>query len=304
MNNPFVLFIRMTRPVFLVGGVFQYALGAGIARYLGHTLDWTAYFVGQAWVTFMQVSVHYLNEYFDAPADAHNANRTPFSGGSGLLGEGRGKLPRRVALLSAVTMLTAVAVVTFIMIRLGLVRAPLVVIMVLGFLGSFFYSVPPVRLSHSGYGELTAAVLFANLVPAFGFLLQAEDLPRLLSMATFPLTFLGIAMILALEFPDYAADQKTLKTTLLVRIGWENGMLVHNLFVLTCYALFGLAMLSGFPAAIALPAFLTFPLALLQIWYLRRIAAGAKPNWTALTLNAVAIFSFSSYLLNFAIWTR
>jgi hypothetical protein len=46
-------FIRLTRPLFLLGVAIVYALGAGIARYLGVEIDWNAYLLGQAWVTFI-----------------------------------------------------------------------------------------------------------------------------------------------------------------------------------------------------------------------------------------------------------
>ena len=37
------LFFILSRPLFLVGGVLVYALGAGIARYLGTPIDWGLY---------------------------------------------------------------------------------------------------------------------------------------------------------------------------------------------------------------------------------------------------------------------
>ncbi len=59
------LLIRLSRPLFLLGGVLVYALGVGIARYLGMGIDWGMYFVGQFWVTTLQLAGQYLNEYFD-----------------------------------------------------------------------------------------------------------------------------------------------------------------------------------------------------------------------------------------------
>ena len=41
-----------------------------------------------------------------------------------------------------------------------------------------------------------------------------------------------------------------------------------------------------------------------EIGMMRRIAAGAKPNWNALTINALAIYVAVAYLLTFAFWTR
>ena len=40
------LFVQLSRPLFLLGAALLYALGAGIARYLGAELDWGAYLLG------------------------------------------------------------------------------------------------------------------------------------------------------------------------------------------------------------------------------------------------------------------
>lgn len=302
--NPLVLFVRLSRPLFLLGGVLNYSLGLGIANYLGHSLDWAVIILGQIWVTSLQLATHYLNEYFDFPHDAANRNRTPFTGGSGVLGRGEGQLRPRVALIAAYCALTLVALATFVLSRLGVLSPVVLTIMVLGALGAIFYSVPPVRLSTRGYGELSTAILLANLVPAFAFSLQTGELHRLLAMSTFPLTALTLASMLSLEFPDYASDIKAEKRTLFVRLGWQNAIRVHHLLVLSGYVLFAASYTAGLPAAIALPPFITLPLALLQIWYMNRIGDGLKPNWTALTLNAIAITVACAYLLTYSFWTR
>ena len=60
----------------------------------------------------------------------------------------------------------------------------------------------------------------------------------------------------------------------------------------------------GMPFLIALPAFLTLPLAVLQVWQMRRIMLGGKPNWTALTLAGIILFAGTTYLLAYAFWTH
>ena len=295
-------FVRLARPLFLLGGALLYALGVGIARYLGVPIDWGVYWLGQAWVTTLQLSTHFLNEYYNAPADQDNPNRTPFSGGSGALGPG--KLPRRTALMAGMACLAIVASLTVLI--LAQIQPPPVAyfIMVLAFLGAFFYSTPPVNLEGSGYGELTTSILVAYLVPAYSFILQAGELHRLVAMASFPLTVLHLAMLIAFEFPDYANDLKHNKRTLLVRLGWQAGMVMHNILILTAFGLLALALTFGLPWFAALPAFLPLPLGLLQIWQMRRIASGIKPNWTAVTLNGLVLFGSMAYLLAFSFWTR
>ena len=296
------LFVRMSRPLFLLGGILVYALGVGIAHYLGSEINWELYLLGQAWVTLLQLSAQYLNEYYDAPGDQDNPNRTPFSGGSGAVGPG--KLTRSTALMAAAGCLAVTASLTVLLINTHRLESATILIMVLCFLGAFFYSAPPVRLASSGYGELTTSIIVANLIPGFAYLLQVGDLHRLVPMTTFPVTALHLAMMLAFEFPDYASDTKHEKRTLLVRLGWKTGMGFHNLLILIAYLLLAVAVTLGMPFLIALPAFFTFPVGLLQIWQMRRIAEGASPNWKALTLTALVLFAAAAYLLAFAYWTR
>lgn len=297
-----LLWIRLSRPLFLLGAILVYALGAGIARYLGAQIDWGIYLIGQGWLIFLQLATHYFNEYYDTPGDSENTSRTPFSGGSGALGpEG---LPRNAALYAALASLGLVSYLTFILLRSNSVAPAGWLLMALIFLGAFFYSVPPVRLVASGYGELTTSILVANLLPALAFLLQTGELHRLVAMSTFPLTTLHLAMMLSFEFPDYSNDLRHLKQTLLVRLGWRSGMIIHNILILTAYLLLGVAAAFGMPMMIVLPAFLTLPLGILQIWQMWRIAEGGKPNWLALTLTPVVLFGAMAYLLTFAFWTR
>jgi len=296
------LIFLLSRPLFLLGGALVYALGAGIARYLGAPIDWGLYVLGQAYVTTMQLSAQYLNEYYDSSADRDNPNRTPFSGGSGAVG--KGKLSQETVMWAALTALTIFASLTVVLISVTPLSPLLITIVVLAFLGSFFYSAPPIKLAHSGYGELTTSILVANLVPIFAFVLQYGELHRLLVMSTFPLTTLHLAMMIVFEFPDYLNDLKYEKPTLLVRVGWERGMVLHNILILTGFLLLGLAATFGLPLAIALPAFIPLPLGLLQIWQMRRIAGGGKPNWTTMGFTAVVLFGSVAYLLAFTFWTR
>jgi len=292
----------MSRPLFLLGAAVVYALGVGIADYLGVPIDWGLYLLGQAFVTTLQLSAQYLNEYFDSPADTQNPNRTPFSGGSGAVGPG--KLSRNTVLLAAVTMLTIVASLTVLLVNRAPATPLLIIVLILGFLGAFFYSVPPVRLVSSGYGELTTSFLVAFLVPGFAFLLQTGSFHRLLLVSALPLTALHLAMMLVFEFPDYATDLKFEKETLLVRIGWERGMVMNNLLIFTAFLLLGLAVILSVPAGIVLPSFLLLPFGLLQIWQMRGIAAGGKPNWTLVGLTGVVLFAGVAYMLAFAFWVR
>ncbi|MDD5466888.1 MAG: prenyltransferase [Anaerolineales bacterium] len=300
--NKLRAFIRISRPLYLLGGVLLYALGGGIANYLGRPIDWGVYLLGQAWVILLQLGGHFLNEYFNPSPNPSTVDRQPYSPPNGQ--PANQAIERATLLVVAIGCLSLAASFTALLIQAAGLTGAILLVMLLTFLGVVFYSVPPLQLSSSGYGELVTTLIAANLLPAFAFLLQTGELHRLLAMATFPLSALLLAMQLSLELPGYARDLKQEKHTLLVRLGWRNGMVLHNILVLSAYLLIGLAMLFGMPLFIGLPAYLTLPLGMLQIWQMRRIAEGAKPNWNTLGLNSLVLFGATVYLLAYSFWAR
>lgn len=294
------LFFRLTRPLFLIGVALLYALGVGIAHYLGHPIDWGIYLLGQLWVSLCQLIAQYLNEFFDFEGDQDNSNRTHLTGGSGALGPG--KLPRQTALIAAYACLAFLASITVLLVSKGKLNPPVILIMFLALLGSIFYSTPPLKLEGSGYGELLASVVVAFLTPAFAFILQSGEWHRLVAMSTFPLVALHLAMLLGLELPDYGSDMKHEKGTLMVRLGWQNGIVLHNILILSAFLLFSIARLFSYPWFASLSGILALPVGIFQIWQMRQISQGSKPNWNLLTIGAVSLFVLPVYFLAFSFW--
>jgi 1,4-dihydroxy-2-naphthoate octaprenyltransferase len=126
----------------------------------------------------------------------------------------------------------------------------------------------------------------------------------MLAMITFPITALYLAMLLALSLEGYASDEKYSRKTSMVRLGWQRGMNLHNLLILFGFMLFGLAAVLGLPWPLTWPGLLGLPLGLFQIWQMSSIAAGAKPHWRLLSLNAVATVVMTAYLVTFTLWTH
>jgi len=216
-------------------------LGIGIAHYLSGELNWESFFLGFVWVIFITLGFQYLNEYFDIDSifETQTWKHTPFSGGTGAIGSG--KLSRQVALWAGLIFLTASASVTVLVYRYIGLNLILGIILIIFILGEFFINLPPFRLVTSGYGEVIMSILMVGFIPAMAFLFQGHEFHRLLLMVTFPLTLLYLGMVFALEFPDYASDIKQGKKPILIRIGWQKGMQLHNILVLGSYFILGIA---------------------------------------------------------------
>ena len=301
MLTKLIAFIRLARPHFLIGGLLLYALGAVVARHQGYPIDFRVYWVGQLFVTSIQQMTQFLNEYWDVEADQLNTSRTPFSGGSGMLRPGGFK--RETAFTASVACLAvATAAAAWLMIQTPIAPAALA-IMVVAFLGTYFYSSPPIRLVGTGFGEAAASVLVAGLVPALGHSLQAGRPSLLIVLATAPLVMYHFAMLMAFEYPDFLSDEAAGKRTLLVRLGRRRGTAVHNGALIAGIALGALASFVGLPVQVALAVVISSPLVLLQIMFIRRMQRGESISFTRLTLVAILIFALTTYFMAFSFWS-
>jgi 1,4-dihydroxy-2-naphthoate octaprenyltransferase len=305
VNRSILKVFRLFHPLFLLGGALLFALGSGIAHYLGHSIQWSAYLLGQVCVTFLQLSLILLKNYFDSlkgnPAQQVDARQVSL--GIMMDAEGEYHLSSQASLLLAATALTSGAIFVAMLLRNGFLNPEIATLLVIAFLLVLFYAAPPLQLANTGYGELAVSLLLANLVPALSFLLQTGSLHRLLAMTTFPLTPLYLAMSLALALPDYLGDLKNDRRTLLIRLGWQRGMTLHNILVLVGFLLVGFSITAGLPWRIAWPALLPLPVGLFQIWQMNQIAEGVKPRWRLLAITAMATFCLTAYMLAFSFWT-
>jgi len=304
MNRPALLnvLLQTARPWELLAGMLLYALGGGAASYLGEFSNWQVYWIGQAALLLLQLSANFLREYFDRvgqPPFETGLKRPPPVDSDAPLPPP----PRVIFLQVAATALTASAVFTFLLLAQGRLGPGGLIMFGIGLLLTILYAAPPFRLVNSGYGELILAVMLANLFPAISFLLQAGQFHRLLGMLTFPLTFLYLASFLARSLSGYLTDLKYDRRTMLVRLGWQRGMSLHNVLIAAAYLMLAAAVLFGLPWQLAFPPFLTLPLGLFQIWQINSIAAGAKPCWRLLAVTAAATLGLTAYFMNLALWS-
>ena len=290
--------IRLARPGWLLSAALVFSLGAAIAHYLGADINWRVYWLGQAWVTLVQISKHFLNEYFEPvtrPASRQaDRGETPPSD----------RLPKLAVLAAAGVCLTVAASLTLGLLQASGFNSVVLIILMMGFLEAFFYSTPPYRWSSRGYGELSTAITSTILTGSLSLLLQTGNLHRLLAMTIFPLAALHFALLLVQEFPEYAGDLKYGKNRLVARMGWERALTLHNILILTAFGLLGAAILLGMPFALGGPAMLALPIGGVQIWLMINLANGAKPNWRVLLFSGWSLYVVCAYLLAFAFWTH
>ncbi|GAC1414287.1 MAG: hypothetical protein NVSMB5_02180 [Candidatus Velthaea sp.] len=207
-------FLRLSRLKFLVGGILGFGFGAAIAAFEGFPVSLRLYAAGQVLVSAFHLMVHYANDYFDRESDARTV-RTPFSGGSGTLVDG--SLAPGVAFNAALACAAAGLAATLAFALAGNTAVALLGATI-GML-AWSYSAPPVRLLARGLGELDTALVVGMLVPLTGYAVFAHRVDaRAVGAAIAPACAM-FAMMIAVEWPDVAADTATGKNNLIVRWG-------------------------------------------------------------------------------------
>ena len=200
MKRP-LLWIMETRPQFLTLSIVLTFLGTAIAWYHGPVNLWYAVLAGVG-LMLTHGSVNAINDYFDYKSGIDlNTRRTPFSGGSGLVPEGR--LPLNQALwVGVITSLAALVIGIFFIFVKGWLLLPLLVVAALCLV---LYT--PVIL-RTPWPEWSPG-LGLGILPILGFyFIQTGRYDGVVLIASIPSGILVHNLLLLNEFPDVAADKK------------------------------------------------------------------------------------------------
>lgn len=213
--------LRLARPHFLVPGVLLYILGYGLALSRGILFDLEKFVFGYLIFGLAHLSVSFSNDYFDSESD-RDADRTPLSGGSGVL-VGYPEL-RPTALTIAVALLLASVGAAAAFTVLYSYSALFLAFAAAGGLLGWFYSAPPAKLSYRGLGEASTAVAAGLVMPGMGYFVAWGTIDVWFLMVSMPLICYGLYFILTVEMPDVASDRKAHKVNILVKRGERWGL--------------------------------------------------------------------------------
>lgn len=211
--------IKAIRLQFYPMTFIAYTVGALGAKLLGYGFNNYLFWLGYAWIFFAEVLTVFCNEYFDQHSDKNNNYYGPFNGGSRVLvtngissGEMRGGI--------IVTALLAIGLMMTLLLKGGLSQSSVIVSSVVLLIIATGYTVPPLRLSYRGLGELTVGITHSFAVILCGFLYQggvvSDPFPWL---AGLPLFFSVLPSIILAGIPDSEADEMAGKNTIAVLTG-------------------------------------------------------------------------------------
>jgi 1,4-dihydroxy-2-naphthoate polyprenyltransferase len=278
----------MGRPFILVGGLIAYFLGLSIAYHNLGTLKLLPAFVGLLILIMGTIMAHYANEYADVDTDTFT-HRTWFSGGSGVLPSGI--IPSGWALWAAIILAILTIIVTLLSFSRELMSIQSVLIVFLGILGGWFYSMPPLRLEMTVWGGLDNALLGGYLMPLFAYILQIGFVNLKIFLILTPILMAVLVNLIGVHWADREADAKVGKNTLVVRLS-SKAPTIHFCLIGLVY-IFTIVLLPIIPWQVVIATLFTIPLA---IW--AYISFERNSTSSSFFMGAVMIFGALGWILS------
>jgi len=255
IRDSIVQWAKLGRAPFHSVGVLPFILGNILAWRLEGTFDVPVFALGLTAVILIMFTTYLNGEVFDVAEDriSQATFKNPFSGGSGLVVEGRVRSSAVKAVsLGSIAATCGIGLLLQFVLQTGFWTIPL------GFTGvvaGALYSVPPVRWASRGIGEILIGYCYGWLTVATGYYLQAGRIAFVVLPVAAAIACTIFNVILINEYPDYEGDRAAGKRNMAVRLGLDRAAFVYATVAITGVAL-SMATATAFFPPIAWKAYL------------------------------------------------
>ena len=226
-QSKFTLWLKELRAPFCTASAMPVIIGTAIAYKQTGDVNPVLSILAVLAAVSIHLGANVANDYFDhlSGNDERNDNKTPFSGGSRMIQNNL--LGPREILTGSIVFLTIGASLGIAI--LIITKSPLVLALgVIGILGGFFYTAPPLKLGYRTAGEITIGFLF-GLLPVYGaYYIQTGTLDFVPFFPAMIVAVLIFLVIFANEFPDFEADKAVSKKTLVVSLGIKKAAILYK----------------------------------------------------------------------------
>lgn len=278
-----------TRPQFLLLSVVLAFLGTSMAWYDGvfHLSYALLGFVG---LVLWHISVNVLNDYFDYKSGIDlKTQRTPFSGGSGILPPGLLK-PKQVFWFGLASFLLGIPIGVYCVMTRGWLLLPLLLV---GVVCILLYT--PV-LTKLRWPEWAPGVGMGTL-PILGFyFVQTTIYTFPAIIASIPSGILVHNLLLLNEFPDVEADRNAGRKTLPILMGRRKAGVIYSALTAVVYLWIVAAVIIGLMPALSLIALLTIPFAIKAIQCTLRHGEKTSELLSAMSNNVLVVLLTQLFL--------
>lgn len=280
----------MARPYPLIAIILAWLLGISIGFGLGYQLYLGSVVLSLSSIIFATLSVHYINEYADWKTDALS-KRTTHSGGSGVIS--RGIITRKLALTMAIFTSIIGLSLEVISIGLGFLRISTLPIFLIGLIGGWMYSMPPLKLAWRRLGELTNSILGGIVAPLYGYLTVSSIFNVRIMGTLLSFTILIFLNLLAVTWPDRINDDLVGKNTLANTLNKRTLRGIYATGLIAMYLGLPIITFNLYPLPVNVAGLIPLPLSLVGL------ITYTKKHLSSEIVYAMVVFSISQII----IWT-
>jgi 1,4-dihydroxy-2-naphthoate octaprenyltransferase len=257
------LWCRAIRIKFLLASVIAVTNGIAISYWKTGYIDF-----GYALLTFfgilcLHISVDLLNDYSDFKRGIDtNTKRTKYSGGTGVIPENL--IDSRLIYCAGIIFLIMGGLTGFYFVTTkGIV---ILILLTFAIISIYFYST---NIVNSGLGELFVAIKGCMIVLG-SYYIQSDTIDLTSVYVGVIIGLLSALVLLVTSFPDYEADRKSGRRTLIIVIGKENSVKLFIMIIgITCAMIIGGSIFKLLPIFSTI-ALLSIPFAIKAVQKLRR----------------------------------
>lgn len=213
-----MIWVRAARLQLHTIGFTPLLLGSVAAWYTQGHFSWLKFILAFLIGLMIHLTTAFVNDVADIQTDEANFSRTPFSGGSGVLVEGR---LTSSELINGAGWAGFLAIFFTFVLIFGLhVHWGILLFVGWGIVSATEYSLPPLKLSYRGGGEFLVLVTYSIALLWAGYFVQIGPAfsPLILALSI-PIGLAVFALITITQFPDLDSDRKAGKHSLVIIFG-------------------------------------------------------------------------------------
>jgi len=217
---------RAFRYHFVPPSIFPATLGATIAWAVDQTFNLTIFFLVLFAVVINHLALNMTDDYYDYKHSVDQlqpGEKNPYTGGSRTLSSKQIK-PQHMKTAFTICYTITIIIGIYLTTTIGW---PILIFGFIGILCSIFYTMPPIKISHHGLGELTQLINFGNIIGLGSYYTQTQTITLEAFLATLPLGIMLFSMITINEIPDYQEDKQAGKLTLIARYDKKAGVKIY-----------------------------------------------------------------------------
>lgn len=256
--------LRVLGPPFIALTVVISLLGGVIAFHHTGLFNFGFWILSTVGLICIHFATSCLNDYFDflSGTDNINLSSTIFSGGSGVIQEG--KLSAKALLITGTLFITFGSVIGIYLTFLN--GLP---ILLLGLVGVFFavgYVHPKINLSKKGFGELAVGLSFGPIMLSGVYYVQTKIINLNVIFIGIMMGLLATTVLWINQIPDYQADKTTGKTNWVVRLGKKKASYIFVALLSFVYILTAIFIIMDILPRPSWILFLSLVLAIKTAW--------------------------------------